>query len=273
MPENLRKPAVAGSFYPGTRDSLKAALDNIMEFQLQKTTPVDGLNGMVVPHAGYMYSGKTAAMAYSMLKGSRAGRFVIIGPNHSSFPFYSAVYPSGQWNTPLGNVAVDEKLCRAIADSNQGARIDPSAHNHEHSVEVQIPFLQYMMGNDILISPIIMGSQGAGEAHKMAQALLKMEDDFIIIASSDLNHYENLEITKRKDKLLLDAILDLDIAMFYNVLKEHEISACGYGPIAVLMEYTMEKNGKLGLLGHSTSYDYSGDSNNVVGYAAIKASR
>lgn len=269
MPENIRMPAVAGTFYPGTKESLKVALDTLVEFPLSTASPDTGILGLVVPHAGYVYSGKTAALAYSLLKSTKNHRFVLIGPNHSSFPPYSAIYPSGQWNTPLGSVSVDEKLSRAIADNCQGARLDPLAHSHEHSVEVQVPFLQYMLGNDVTISPIIMGRQTKDESHKLAESLLKAGEDIIVVASSDLNHYESLETTNRKDNLLLDAILSLDIDRFYEVLEENDISACGYGPIAVLMEYTIKKKGKLNLLSHTTSHDYSGDSSNVVGYCAL----
>ncbi len=273
MPLNLRKPAVAGSFYPGSKEPLKVALDNLVEFQIQNATPTGKLLGFVVPHAGYVYSGKTAAMAYSQLKGFKGRRFVLIGPNHASFPPYSAIYPSGQWNTPLGSVSIDEKTSASIANNCLTARLDANAHSHEHSVEVQLPFLQYMLGNDISITTIIMGMQGPNEAHQLAEAILKLQDDFILISSSDLNHYESLELTNQKDHALIDAITSLDIDRFYMTLEEHEVSACGYGPIAVLMEYTKAKAGALSLLGHTTSFDFSGDSKNVVGYCSFISSK
>lgn len=273
MADNIRRPAVAGTFYPESGNSLKVALDNLMEVQLEAAQPAGEMLGLIVPHAGYVYSGRSAAAGYSQLKGSGKRRFIVIGPNHSSFPHYSAIYPSGQWITPLGSVAIDERLGKSIVMNCSSARLDASPHTHEHSVEVQFPFLQYMFGNDISISPIIMGRQNQQVAHQMAQAILKLEEDFLIIASSDLNHYEGLEITIEKDQALLDAILSLDVDEFYRVLDHNEVSACGYGPIAVLMEYTKEKGGELGLLSHTTSSDASGDRRNVVGYCSIKSSR
>ena len=269
MSSNIRKPAVSGSFYPGNRESLKVMLDSLMDFQIQHASSIGGLLGLAVPHAGYVYSGKTAAAAYSLLKGTKIRRFVLIGPNHSSFPPYTAIYPSGQWDTPLGSVPVDEMTGRNLSENCAGSRLDATTHSHEHSLEVQIPFLQYMLGNDILIIPVIMGDQGPTSSHILAQALLKIKEDFLIIVSSDLNHYETLEQTNRKDRLLIDAILGLDTKKFYKVLEENEISACGYGPIAVLMEYTSSRKGKLELLGHTTSQAYSGDSRNVVGYCSM----
>ena len=273
MPSNMRRPAVAGSFYPENKDSLKVMLDGFIGPNLSDRPVAGDILGMVVPHAGYIYSGKTAALAYSRLRTTRVNKFVVIGPNHASYPFYTSIYPSGQWITPLGSVTVDEKLCRAIADFSDEFILDTSPHTREHSVEVQIPFLQYMLGNDVTISPIVMGKQTQDEAHKIAQALLRIEEQFLIIASSDLNHYENLDITVHKDKLVTDTILSLDAERLYQILEEYDISACGFGPIAVLMEYTKERGGKLELLGHTTSYDYSGDSRNVVGYCSIMSSR
>lgn len=273
MPFNLRRPAVAGSFYPGDKDALKVMMDGFIEPHLDEKVIPGEILGMIVPHAGYIYSGKTTGIAFSRLRSSKVKRFVIIGPNHASFPPYSALYPSGQWNTPLGNVTVDESLGKRIKEHYSGITSDPAAHTHEHSLEVQVPFLQYLLGNDVTITPIIMGRQTQDEAHKVAQALLKMDEQFIVIASSDLNHYENLDITTMKDRLLLDAILRLDVEKFYHVLQENDISACGYAPIAIMMEYTKEKGGKLDLLEHTTSFDYSGDNRNVVGYCSIMSSR
>lgn len=269
-----RQPAVSGQFYPGDHDELHAYLEQL---ESASGSPKGGsqekILGVVVPHAGYIYSGKTAMAAYKALRDTKLRRFVLVGPNHESYPHYTSVYSSGTWRTPLGSVKVDEQLAQDILSSDTRIVDDTSAHKWEHSLEVQVPFLQHMFGQDFSICPIIMGNQSREEATALAESLEKIGVDFTLIISSDLTHYENLESANRKDSLIINEIISLDVGNFYEALKEHEVSACGFGPIAVLMHYTKAKGGKIELIEHTTSYDRSGDSKNVVGYGALIAHR
>lgn len=262
-----RHPAVAGLFYPGRASRLSAAVEGMdnPEWEPKYT----GILGIVVPHAGYVYSGKTAMRGYSELRNVGSRNFVLIGPNHNSRPYYSAVYPDGVWETPLGKVSVNGKLARKLLDAGQQFVSDPYAHSEEHSLEVQLPFLQYLFADDFTITPIVMGNQEREESVAIARALREIDEEFTLIISSDLTHYESLDSANRKDDLLISSALSLDVEKYYHTVMLNNISACGYGPIAVLMEYTKLMGGTMELLDHTTSYDYSRDPRNVVGYCSL----
>ncbi|MEM0157694.1 MAG: AmmeMemoRadiSam system protein B, partial [Thermoplasmataceae archaeon] len=229
------------------------------------------LIGVVVPHAGYIYSGQTAAFAYSLVKNSTARDFAIIGPNHSSYPPETSIYPGGAWITPLGRSSVNMKMAEEIKDGARGSKLDEKAHRKEHSVEVQLPFLQYLFDEEFTFVPIIMGDQRLEMATYLSDGLTTLRKLPMIIASSDLTHYEPLETARRKDRMLLDAVESLDLHRFYRTLEQNVITACGYGAIATLMSVTVKLGGKMQVLNYSTSYETSGESYSVVGYSAIAA--
>lgn len=267
----LRHPVVSGMFYPGEGNSLEKMIGKFMK-EAEPEIPEGKVLGVVVPHAGYFYSGKTAAYAFKSTEFT-SRKILLIGPNHNSYPFYSAIFSGGAWKTPLGESAVDAAEVDRIAGSVNMLVKDDLAHSTEHSLEVQIPFLQYITGNRFSFIPVVLGDQSMDTVLKLADSLLPAVPDYMIIASSDLNHYESREITEFKDERMIDAILSLDVAEFYRTIHENSATPCGYGAIATLMMATKRANGRIVLLNHTTSAEASGEDASVVGYAAMVAVR
>lgn len=259
----MRLPAVAGQFYPGSGAELEHQLDGMLH--PEKELP---FLGAVVPHAGYIYSGQVAAEVYSRLP--KAETYVIIGPNHHGLGSPVAL-SRDSWRTPLGVVEPDLEL----ADMLVGSIIDhdETAHLHEHSIEVQIPFLQKRF-QGFKILPICMGLQDEQTALEVGQelslAVQKLNRNCIVIASSDFTHYEPQETARKVDAKLLEAILNMDVPELYDRVYRYNATACGYGPIAVTITAAAALGAKTGkLLAYATSGDVSGDYSQVVGYAAI----
>lgn len=261
----MRTPAVAGMFYPGSGEALRRQISELAP----KKTPSPKLNamGVVVPHAGYVYSGGVAAKVYASIEG--APTFIIIGPRHSWEG--SAVAVSTQpWKTPLGVVDVDHELIDMLPPGIIDH--DEVAHYREHSIEVQVPFLQYFF-KDFKIVPIAIGLQDyetvrevAGE---LAMAIEKYPGKVVIVASSDFTHYEPAEVAKRKDHLLIEKIEKLDVPGFYDEIASLNATCCGYGPIAAMMLNSKRRGAtKAELIAYATSGDVTGD-REVVGYAGL----
>lgn len=289
--EKIRSPAVAGQFYPGTEQTLRQQLEECFREKRgvgRVPTLVKGntiLKGLVVPHAGYIFSGAIASHAYARLAETGfADTFIILGPNHTGMGSGVSVMTEGAWNTPLGTVPIDSSLASSIATGIIDT--DPSAHTYEHSVEVQLPFLQYIsQGKRFEFVPICMMMQDYDTAKEVgdivANALQKTKKHVVIIASSDFSHVgfnyrsmppEGLRVDKyaeQQDKLAIDQILRLDPKGLVQTVEEHDITMCGYGPVAAML--TAAK--KLGatraeLLKYGTSYAVHPDSS-CVGYGAI----
>ncbi|MCS7116424.1 MAG: MEMO1 family protein [Nitrososphaerota archaeon] len=275
----LRYPAVADQFYPGEPTSLRESIEECFLHRLGpgKKPPSTGdlgkVIGLVSPHAGYMYSGPVAAHGYyaiSFLKNVRL--IVIIGPNHWGLGSGVAVYPSGAWITPLGRVEVDKDAAEQLLKSSDIVDFDELAHRNEHSIEVQIPFLQYTFPKGFKILPICMALQDKLTSVEVGEALADVikGKDALLIASSDFTHYESQESAFKKDSEAIKAICDLDVDRFYTVIRKMDISTCGHGPIAVLMTVAKKLNVAKGtLLKYATSGDITGDFSAVVGYASI----
>lgn len=266
----MRKAAVSGYFYPGEKKELMKMLDQLSSSS-KESQMIENLIGIVVPHAGYEYSGKTAMDSYKLLKNSKVRDFVLLGPNHSGFPEFASVYDEGTWLTPLGEVPINHKIANRILEESGFTMVNKDAHNSEHSIEVQLPFLQYLFGNEFTFVPIILGNQSKHVAVSLSDSLFKLKDDFILIASSDLTHYEPKERAAEKDRRIISAITSLDLDEFYSTLIEIGASACGYGAIATLMDLTRKRNGKIELVSYSTSGDVTNDYGSVVGYASMVA--
>jgi len=267
----MRVPAVAGYFYPSDRKELEKMLTTFFEKARKEVKERENAIGVIAPHAGYIYSGLTAAYAYASLPKTPKKTIVIIGPNHTGYGSEVSVYPGGKWKTPLGEVEVNEEFVDELIKNCKFAEKDEAAHIYEHSIEVQLPFLQFLCGNNFKIVPICLMNQSLEVAECLANALMKTKKEFLLVASSDLNHYESYEVTQRKDTELINAIISLDLKKFYQTLERLSISACGYGAIATLISLTKKLNGKIELLRHSTSAEVSKDYLNVVGYGALVA--
>lgn len=276
----VRRPCQAGAFYEGTAESLKRQIENCFLHELGpgkipevvKTGPRQVI-GLVCPHAGYMFSGPVAAHAYHKLAlDGKPDVVVLFGPNHTGYGSALAVMNEGFWRTPLGDVEVDGELANQIVRESRIIDVDDSAHRFEHSIEIQLPFLQYLYGSEFKIVPICFLMQDLSSAREVGQAVAKVlaGKNAVIIASSDMTHYEPQESAKKKDEMALEAVEAMDEAKFYSVIEAHRVSACGYGPIAALITAAKILGAKEAkLLCYKTSGDVIGDYSSVVGYAAV----
>jgi len=232
MAPETRKAAVAGSFYPGSPERLRSQVEKLWPKAAVPSPAV----GAVVPHAGYVYSGGAAAAVYARVEIPES--VVILGPNHSGLGARVAIATSGDWETPLGKVPLDSELGQAILAGAPVVREDPLGHLREHSIEVQLPFLQYA-GRPFRLVPICMlgydlaTCQAVGEA--MARAILATGRRTLLVASTDMSHYVSRAEASRKDRLALDAILALEPARLHQVVREEGISMCGFHPTVALL--------------------------------------
>lgn len=257
-----RRPRVAGMFYPADPARLEAM---VAGFFARTGEGGENALGVVSPHAGYVYSGQVAAYAYSSFPGDFDGTFVIIGPSHSGFSTCASAVP---WDTPLGTATPDEDFIRHL-----DLTVDEFSHRDEHSIEVQVPFIQYRFP-EARIAPIMMGEQSlAGALHlaeKITAAAQRSGSDIRIVASSDFSHYIPDEVARRQDLYAIEALETLDVEEFYRRIWEEGVSACGYGPIAAMVTACREAGAAKGrLVRYGTSAEESGDFSQVVGYAAI----
>ena len=262
----MREPAVAGQFYPLRPEYLEKELKLCFEgLEIRERN----ILGAVCPHAGYVYSGKIAAHAYAVLP--KADTYVFFGPNHTGYGSPVSV-STDTWKTPLGSIDVDIEL----ADGFLGTIVDADeiAHRYEHSIEVQLPFLQYRFEHNFKILPICMGMQDEETAIEVGDLVAKLVSEggkkVVFIASSDFTHYQPADVARRIDSEVIDAVLDLDVSEMYSRLYQRNASVCGYGPIAATVTASKRLGGKEAtLLNYSNSGEVSGDKGAVVGYAAI----
>jgi hypothetical protein len=276
----VRRPTQAGAFYEGTPDPLKQQIEKCFTDKLgpgklpevAKTYPKHVI-GLICPHAGYMYSGPVAAHAYYALAvDGKPDVVVLLGPNHTGVGSGLAVMNEGVWRTPLGDVEVDRETANKIVRESRIIDIDDSAHRDEHSIEVQLPFLQYLYNSTFKIVPICFLMQDVSSAREVGQAVAKalVDKKAVIIASSDMTHYEPQESAERKDKKALEAIEAMDEVRFQSTIETYNITACGHGPIAALITAAKILGGtEARLLCYETSGDVTGDRSSVVGYAAV----
>lgn len=276
----VRSPAVAGLFYEGEAELLRRQIEEVFKHPLGPGKLPEAVEtgprkivGLVSPHAGYIYSGPVAAHGFlELASDGKPDVFVILGPNHTGLgsPVSTML---DDWYTPLGKVHVDKEFAKEIVKISGIVDIDPVAHRYEHSVEVQLPFLQFVFG-EISFVPITMMWQTPEVATKIANAIFEasknLKKDVVVIASTDLNHYEPQDITVKKDKLAINAILEMNVEKLFRTVEGHEISMCGPGPVMVLIGYAnLIGNVEAKLLKHATSGDVTGDTSAVVGYASI----
>jgi len=263
----IRHPIVAGQFYPGTPSQLKEMIRGMVDETAEKEEVI----GLVSPHAGYIYSGPVAGATISRIKFKDT--FIIMGPNHTGGGKPLSIMTEGVWKTPLGDVEIDSELAKQILATSSHLQEDPLAHQYEHSVEVQLPFLQYFKP-DIRLVPIVLSYYSTASfkeiGKELATAIKALNREVVIIASSDMTHYEPQESAQRKDSRAIEAILDLNEDELLKRVEELNISMCGYAPAVVLISAAKEL-GATGaeLVKYQTSGDTSGDYSAVVGYAGI----
>ena len=264
---SLREPAVAGRFYPANAAELRADVESY----LSPPQALVSATGCIVPHAGYIYSGQVAGAVFSRLKIPSC--CIVLCPNHTGFGHPLAIVKQGGWRTPLGDLPIASELAGMLLQAFPALVEDSAAHRSEHAIEVELPFLQ-VIRPDVKFVPIAVGTgrlmllEHLGEA--VAAAIKAYERSVLIIASSDMNHYEDDATTRVKDRKAIDRILALDPRGLYDTVMNESISMCGFGP-AVAMLTAANRLGaqKAELVQYATSGDVSGDRETVVGYAGI----
>lgn len=265
----VRPPAVAGMFYEATAPRLRRQVEECLP--PAASSAKKRFVGAVSPHAGLMYSGPVAGALYARLELPR--RYVILCPNHTGLGAEASINLEGAWRTPLGDVAIDTELAKAIATEAPFVRDDHQAHAREHALEVQLPFLQLLAGGFTFV-PLCLAiptfARTATLGRAIANAIRAVREPVGIIASSDLNHYENQEITLTKDGEAIDRILHLDAEGLWRTVHERDVSMCGYIPTAAML-VAATALGATGaeLVRHATSGDVNRDYSAVVGYASI----
>ena len=274
----VRRPAVAGSFYPGDPDELRALIrDSYLHPLGPGSTPPSkeerkGVMACVCPHAGYIYSGPVAAHSYLWVSALRRPELVVVvGPNHYGIGSGISTFREGEWATPLGNLPVDGEAARRIVELTGIVDFDPESQRREHSLEVQLPFLQEVY-HEFKILPICLSFQDLDTARDLGRGLsvLLKGRDAVLVASSDLTHYEPASVAREKDTALLETVKRMDVEAFYRVLEERRVTACGYGAIATVMEACRLLGFKRGELHkYASSGDTTGDSDAVVGYPSV----
>ncbi|BFI76423.1 AmmeMemoRadiSam system protein B [Sulfurisphaera ohwakuensis] len=280
----IRLPAVAGAFYEGEEDKLKKQIEwsflhPLGPGKIPQVPPQRSKRNnlfFIVPHAGYMYSGPVAAHAYYYLASEGIPDTVIIlGPNHTGLGSYVSLWPKGKWKTPLGEIEIDEQIAMDLVRESEVIDIDEKAHLYEHSIEVQVPFLQYFFDSKTKIVPIVIMMQTPEISEYLAEGIAKImqkykDRDIVVIASSDMNHYEPHEKTIEKDNMAIEKILSLDYKGLFNVVEEKDVTACGFGPMMTVLILAKKFNKKPYVLKHATSGDTSGDKSSVVGYLSVR---
>jgi AmmeMemoRadiSam system protein B len=273
MSTPVRHPAVAGQFYPSNPNQLRQEIESFVQPGREKIRAL----GCVVPHAGYMYSGAVAGAVYARLELPR--RFIILCPNHTGAGQPLAIMSRGHWLTPLGEAAIDEPLAEDLKREFSPLRDDEVAHAREHALEVQLPFLQQMV-RDFTFVPIVVGTGRLEALTELGSSLARVlkppapadgsKRDVLMIASSDMNHYEGDERTRIKDRMAIDRVLALDPSGLWETVQREQISMCGYGPAVAMLTAARELGAtKAELVKYATSGDVSGERDRVVGYAGM----
>ena len=277
----IRKPAVAGTFYPENPEVLKKTIEDCFKNKfgighIPKLNDFDGSDypvNVMVPHAGYIYSGPVASHGYcQIVQNGFPEVFIILSPNHTGYGREISVFNEGEWITPLGSVQIDDEFAEAIISHSDIASADFTAHRYEHSIEVQLPFLQYFSDN-FKIVPITMGSQSFTATNDLAKAIFEAANDlnksYCVIASTDLSHFNNQEKANTVDGFVLEDIEEMNEFKLFEEVIQYNITMCGYGPVMTTIALSkMSNKSNCEILAYKTSGDVTGDLSSVVGYAS-----
>lgn len=273
----LRPPVAAGTFYSLSPEMLKGQIENCFKHQLgPKVIKKQKFIAAIVPHAGYEYSGPVAAWIYSRIEKKN---YIILGANHHGAGVNFSVMKKGLWKTPLGEIVIKEDVAEKLIEKCELIEYDVMAHEGEHSIEVQLPFLQYRFGNDFKFVPMSIVNEFADETllescrvvgKCIADVIKKEKEKWVILASSDFSHYIPQEMAEKTDNYAIKGILKLDEKDFFARINERNASLCGFGPIAVAIVVAKELGAKKAkLLKYATSGDVTQDFGSVVGYASV----
>ncbi len=265
----VRRPAVAGRFYPKKAGELKSMIKGMVDPRAKK----EKARAVVSPHAGLIYSGPVAGAVYSSV--FLPERLVILGPSHRGQRSVFAIMKTGAWQTPLGDVPVDPELAESLLRRSALIRIEESAHEEEHSLEVQLPFIQFLSQAfsivPLCVSPAADYAALEELARAIAEAIRESGTDVLIVASTDMSHYVSRETARKKDFLAIERIQALDARGLYDVVQQEDISMCGFQPTTAAILAAKELGaGRADLIRYMTSGEISGDFDQVVGYAGLR---
>ena len=263
----IREPAVANQFYPGREGDLKKDVSG----RIKEVKNKEKVLALVSPHAGYMYSGNVAGAVFSMAEITKD--VIVMGPNHHGLGAPFALMAHGKWKMPGGDITINEKLANLLVEESRWLRADDQAHVNEHSVEVQLPFIQYIK-SDVEFVPVVLGRADFKTCEEIgtaiARAIKRYGEPVVVIASTDMTHYESQESAKHKDQLAIERILSLDPAGLLETVNRNNISMCGVVPTTIALVAAKELGAtKARLVEYATSGDVSGDYSYVVGYAGF----
>src|SRR5262245_51372860 len=265
----IRRPAVAGSFYPAGEGALRSELEALTAGCRVPEGPPP--RALLVPHAGYVYSGRIAARTY--LSGPLPGRFIVLGPNHTGEGEAIAVQAEGAWRTPLGDAPIDAPLASAVLERVPRAKVDAAAHRREHSIEVQVPFLQHLRAGFRFV-PICVGTHDLEAlldlGRGLAEAIRATGERVLLVLSSDMTHYEPADEAARRDRFALDRILALDPPGLLAVVRQESITMCGVAPAVAGLEAARGLGAtRAALVAYGHSGERTGDDSDVVAYAGV----
>ena len=264
---NIRRPAAAGRFYSGNP---RVLTEEVKRF-LQSSIPRQKAIGVVSPHAGYSCSGHVAGMVFARVEIPQ--KVIILGTNHTGYGAEASIMDHGSWDMPMGAVKIDELLSHSILEHSDIVQSDSLAQMNEHSVEVQVPFLQYLQP-DLQIVPIVLGLHDFSVCKSVAQGIVKAiqnrSEDILMVASTDLTHYEPQSIAEKKDNRIIEKIKQMDAKGLLDLVIRERITMCGVMPVTTMLLAAKEMGAKgAHLVKYTTSGEVTGDFDRVVGYAGM----
>jgi len=265
----IRRPIVADKFYPGSKNLLEKQIRSFIKENTQENALA-----CIMPHAGYVYSGAVATQTASSVKIKE--NIILLGPNHTGMGSAFSIMSKGKWQTPLGEIDINQSIAENLKKECPNIEEDETAHIYEHSLEVELPILQVLSKANFSIAPLVLMPADKSKYEKISQAIyntltkLKITDKTLIVASSDMTHYETQESAKKKDGLAIEAILNLNEDLLMERVEKYDISMCGYVPVAITIMAAKKLGAKKAkLIKYQTSGEISGDYEAVVGYAGI----
>jgi hypothetical protein len=265
----IRPPAVAGLFYPGNTATLRRAVESMLRDASAELSPASGrVVGAIVPHAGYQYSGRTAATVYHLLASEAIDTVVFVGPSHREAFRGSAVFPGSAFATPLGNAAIDEELAAALSAAGGSVVASAAGHRQEHAIEVQVPFLQVVCPKARIVA-VTMGDQSVRSCDELADALSAVlaGRSATMIASSDLSHYHPYDEAVHLDRIVASHVRTYQVERLQDDLQHDRVEACGGGPMVAVMKAARTLGATKATVLHAcNSGDVTGDRSGVVGY-------
>ncbi|MCF7884955.1 MAG: AmmeMemoRadiSam system protein B [Candidatus Marinimicrobia bacterium] len=270
MSNKTRQAIVAGQFYPASSTAIKRSIKKYLDKVEQKDFDLNKLYGVISPHAGYPYSGEIAAYSYDIIAKQEAHKIIVIAPSHREYIDGFSIYPGNYYATPLGKIPLDMDLIEDITKRTSCVKKAMTGHKQEHSLEVQLPFLQYILDEFSLI-PIVAGKVEKEQVEELAECLadLSNESQFTVVASSDLSHFHGYDQANEIDRELIERLKKFKVSNLVQAHKDRSLEACGMIPISVLMEYALKAGEPSFMeLDHRNSGDTGGTRDRVVGYLA-----